>query len=583
MRKRGKLTYHRYRTAMSNPATTLASIGVRTGRWIALVGPEVEENLSLRYLAASLAGAGYRAEILSFNGERDFSRIVAVILGESAPFLVGLSLAFQHRAQDFLALAMALRERGYRGHLTAGGHFATFEAEALLRNFPELDSICRFEAERTIVDLARTIETNGSLDEVAGLALHRGDEVVFTAPRPQPELDQLPRPDRRGEPARCFGHAIMPLVGSRGCYGHCSFCCIAAWHEAGGNLRRFRLRDVDDIADEMAEQHRLRGIEIFNFQDDNFFLPRPEASLERIHGLADALADRGVQRFATVIKARPNDVEPKVFATLVGRLHCLRAFVGLETNAPAGLVTLGRGVSVAHNRRALDVVSDLGLYIAFNLLIFDPDTRLADITRNVAFMRSVADYPFCIGRVELLAGTPVLARMLEEGRCRGDFLRRDYRLASPEVERAFHLFLRCMAARNSGDDSPVVRLWLLRFDIEAARFFHPGVYRDEWREHAVAVTRRLSLDTAEVLEIIVNHCAAPESASDDGLLGVELERRCRRLDVQTAAAAQAIAEEMSEAVGRPASLCEVRRVYENPIALRAPSGLDLTRSESEPA
>jgi anaerobic magnesium-protoporphyrin IX monomethyl ester cyclase len=78
-----------------------------------VVGPEVEENLSLRYLAASLADAGYRTEILSFNGERDFSRIVAAILGESAPLLVGLSLAFQHRAQDFLALAMALRERGY--------------------------------------------------------------------------------------------------------------------------------------------------------------------------------------------------------------------------------------------------------------------------------------------------------------------------------------------------------------------------------------------------------------------------------------------------------------------------------------
>ena len=569
---------------MFTPATTLANIAAQTGRWIALVGPEVEENLSLRYLASSLAGAGYRAEILSFNSDRDFSRIVAVILAEGAPFLVGLSLAFQHRAQDFLALAMALRERGYRGHLTAGGHFATFEAEALLRNFPELDSICRFEAEQTIVDLARTIATNSPLDEVAGLAFRRGGGVAFTAARPLPELDQLSWPDRRGEPASCFGHAIMPLVGSRGCYGRCSFCCIAAWHELGGNGRRFRLRDVDVIADEMAEQHRLRGIEIFNFQDDNFFLPRPEASLERIHGLADALARRGMQRFATVVKARPNDVEPTVFAALVERLHCLRAYVGLETNVPTGLVTLGRGSSAEHNRRALDVVADLGLYIAFNILLFDPDTRLEDIARNVAFMRGVADYPFCVGRVELLAGTPILARMRKEGRCRGDFLRRDYRLLSPEVERAFHLFLRSMGARNLGDDSPVVRLWLLRFDVEAARFFHPAIYRDEWREQSVAVTRRLSLDTAEILETIVNHCASPESAVDDGLLGAALERRCRRLDALTAAEAQAIAEEMSAAVGRPASLCEVRRVYENPIAFGAPSGLDHQAGwESEPA
>ena len=50
------------------------------------------------------------------------------------------------------------------------------------------------------------------------------------------------------------------------------------------------------------------------------------------------------------------------------------------------------------------------------------------------------------------------------------------------------------------------------------------------------------------------------------------------------AEAQAIAEEMSAAVGRPASLCEVRRVYENPIAFGAPSGLDHQAGwESEPA
>jgi anaerobic magnesium-protoporphyrin IX monomethyl ester cyclase len=570
---------------MCKPASSLASLGTQTGGWVALVGPEVEENLSLRYLAAALAGAGYRTEILAFNGERDFSRIVAEIVGENPPFLVGLSLAFQHRAQDFLALAMALREGGYGGHLTTGGHFATFEAEALLRNFPELDSICRFEAEQTIVELAQGLAANRSLDQVSGLALRRGEVVVVTAQRRLPELDQLPRPDRRGDPARCFGHAIMPLVGSRGCYGSCSFCCIAAWHEVGGSGRRFRLRDVDDIADEMAEQHRGRGIEIFVFQDDNFFLPRPEASLERIHGLANALASRGVQRFATVVKARPNDVEPRVFAALVERLHCLRAYVGLETNVPSGLVTLGRGTSVAHNRSALDVVRALGLHIAFNLLLFDPDTRLADMTRNIAFMRSVADHPFCVGRVELLAGTPILARMLKEGRCRGDFLQRDYGLASPEVERAFQLYLRCLAARNFGDDSPVGQLWLLRFDVEAARFFHPAVYREAWQQHAVTVTRRLSLDTAEVLETIVRHCTSPESAVeaavDDGRLGEALERRCRRLDAQISAEAQAIAEAMSEAVGRPASLCEVRRVHENPVAFGAPSGLDPARAESE--
>ena len=164
--------------------------------WVALVGPEIQENLSLRYLAACLARAGFGSEILAFNGERDFSRVVRAIVGaRTRPLAVGLSLAFQWRATDFLAVAMALRQQGFAGHITAGGHYATFAAEELLRNFSEIDSLCRFEAEETIVKLARALAAGASLCTVAGLAIRDGDKVSYTAPRSLPDLARLPWPD----------------------------------------------------------------------------------------------------------------------------------------------------------------------------------------------------------------------------------------------------------------------------------------------------------------------------------------------------------------------------------------------------
>src|SRR5438132_9434111 len=197
---------------------------------VALVGPEFEENLSLRYLSSSLAAAGFRAEILPFNRERDLPRIVAEIMADP-PLLVGLSLAFQWRAKDFLALALALREAGYRGHITAGGHFATFASRELLRDFPEFDSICRQEPENTLAELARRLRQNVAWDDLAGMAWRKGDEIVLTEQPALPDLATLPWPDRKGEAASCFGHKIAPLVSSRGCYANCTFCCIAAWHE----------------------------------------------------------------------------------------------------------------------------------------------------------------------------------------------------------------------------------------------------------------------------------------------------------------------------------------------------------------
>jgi hypothetical protein len=113
---------------------------------VILVGPEIEENLSLRYIASSLFAAGHSTEILPFNGDHHFlPALDAIIDAPEPPALVGISLAFQWRARDFLALAVALRERGYRGHITLGGHFATFESAPILGDFPEVDSICRQE------------------------------------------------------------------------------------------------------------------------------------------------------------------------------------------------------------------------------------------------------------------------------------------------------------------------------------------------------------------------------------------------------------------------------------------------------
>jgi len=320
-------------------------------------------------------------------------------------------MAFQWRAPDMLALAVALKDAGYRGHVTGGGHFATFAAKEMLGDFPELDSICRQEAEDTLVELCRTVEKGESWVDLAGLAVRGPDGPRINAMRSAPELTSLAWPDRRGTPALCFGHPIAPLVSTRGCYANCSFCCIAAWHEMALPGKRYRERPLEDVADEMADEHRNRGIEIFVFHDDNFFLPSGVKNAERLNHLADLLDARGVKRFATVVKARPTDVQPAAFEALVKRLHCIRCYVGIETDADQGLVTLNRWARSKHNWQAMERIDALDLYVCFNMLLFDPDTTLESVEDNLDFMEAHAHCPFNFGRTELYAGTPLLHRM----------------------------------------------------------------------------------------------------------------------------------------------------------------------------
>lgn len=519
-------------------------------RWVALVGPEVEENLSLRHLASSLEQGGVRAELYPFNGPSDLPVLARALCEEPQPFLAALSLSFQWRAMDVLALAVALREGGFRGHITAGGHFASFAWSRVLTDFPELDSICRFEAEDTLRELSTALDAGTSWAQLPGLAVRdESSSPRLTAAREPPQLSSLPWPDRRGPAARCLGHGIAPMISSRGCYASCSFCCIATLHRNSSPSQRHRLRPVADVADEMAWLHRERGIEIFIFHDDNFFLPKHAGSLGRIHELGDALDARGVRSFATVVKARPNDVSPEVFRAMQQRLQLVRLFLGVESSTQQGCTTLNRGVTASTATRALHTLEELGLYVCFNMLVFDPDASVDALLANMAFMEQHGEHPSNFGRVELYAGTPLLERMLGEGRAEGDYLGWSYDQATPEMQRIFELAMFAFHERNFSGRALANRLQSTRFDVEVARHFHPGVFQPAWLEQAKGLSRTLASDSARGVREIAAHVRAHADRRGDRAFIEALAGRLRACEADIDAQAWALERAVYQAVG----------------------------------
>src|SRR5579863_7425621 len=136
---------------------------------VILVGPEFEENLSLRYLAAALRQAGHSASLARFDSPEYVEGVIQQVLREK-PGIVGLSMVFQVRAREFFELARALRKAGYDGHITAGGHFATFAYENILADLPELSSVIRQEGEHILVELADALQAGRDAETIAGIA-----------------------------------------------------------------------------------------------------------------------------------------------------------------------------------------------------------------------------------------------------------------------------------------------------------------------------------------------------------------------------------------------------------------------------
>src|SRR5437016_5022021 len=102
---------------------------------VALIGAELEENLGLRYIASSLESRGHHVSIIPFNSEQDTETAVRNTLASGSQ-IAGLSMVFTSRGREFCRLAARLRESGFRGHLIAGGPFASFNCDRLVTEFP---------------------------------------------------------------------------------------------------------------------------------------------------------------------------------------------------------------------------------------------------------------------------------------------------------------------------------------------------------------------------------------------------------------------------------------------------------------
>jgi radical SAM superfamily enzyme YgiQ (UPF0313 family) len=416
---------------------------------IVLVGPEFEENLSLRYLAASLEQAGHTASLARFDAADNADGVIGQILRES-PALVGLSMVFQVRAREFCALAQALRQSGYRGHITAGGHFATFACVPLLCDVPALDSIVRQEGEEALVELAEALDdgaTSARLARIPGLVVRddRGDVIIAPA-RHQPKLESLPYPVRTATPELHLGIPTAYLVGSRGCYADCEYCCIFAWHEAAVG-KRYRMRTVADIATEMERLYHELGIRFFVFHDDNFFLPTPVGNRKRFEALRTEMRARRLHDVGLMLKLRPNDCD-RDNMLILKEIGLLRAFVGIENASQRQIRSLGRDSTVEDVQSCLHLLRELEIYATYNILLFDPYTTLDDVEINLAFLRQNLFFPFNWCKVEPYAGTALERRYAQEGRLRGDYFGYDYTMDDPRARLLYDLLLPAFYYRN---------------------------------------------------------------------------------------------------------------------------------------
>lgn len=394
-------------------------------RDVVLVGYQDQGNLGMGYLASCLQAHGYSVELCEV---RDGPDRVAEVVRDTQPLVVGFSLIFQFFLPQFRSVAAHLRRAGITAHFTMGGHYASLCTEDALAQFPELDSIVRYEGELTLIDLVGRLRAGDEWRDTPGIAyledgLPRESETRALVQ----DLDSLPFPYRPFPPERILGLPTLPVLASRGCARRCSFCSIHTFYRtAPGKV--VRVRKPEFVIEEMLELNRSFGVRVFLFQDDDFPLwgkaGRRWADELTARMRESGLADHTIWK----ISCRAEYLESELFAGL-REAGLFLVYMGIESGVDSGLEILHKQLSVEQNRDAVRLLKDLGVLFSYGFMLFDPSSSFESVRGNLEFLREIvgdgsAAATFC--RMLPYGGTPIRDLLEAEGRLRGDISHPDY-------------------------------------------------------------------------------------------------------------------------------------------------------------
>ncbi|MFA4824812.1 MAG: cobalamin-dependent protein [Methanoregula sp.] len=506
---------------------------------ILFIASEDEENLSVRYPAASLVQAGHAIGIASFSAPADTPGVLARIQ-KFRPDLIAVSMAFQSRAPAFFELIRTIRESGYTGHLSTGGHFPTFEFAKILETQPGIDSVVRFEGEQALVEL---VEHLGGMREIAAVAnlVYRDGDALRENPCIDrfPDLDALPFPVRNDRPQVRLGENFATLVASRGCWhASCAYCCIGAFH-AGKTGKRHALRSTGNIAQEIAWLYHKQGVRLFQFHDDNFLQAREEDNIARLDELVAVLGKEGVdlEKTAFLIKARPDSITEAVAARL-DRLGVAGVFLGVENASATGLRALIRGSKVDHIDRSFTLLRRYNMVVTYNLLIFHPDATFDEINANILFMKKHPEYPFDFGRAEVVAGSPLERQVLEGGLLQGSWPNWDYRIRDPDVDRLFRISLATFRRPDAGYSMLAHSMIALAYGAYTVHRLWPGPAAESVLTDTHALIAESNAFVLDHIFRMYALAAQPDPGEEIDLLAGSIRNGCSELNAKAASLTQ---------------------------------------------
>lgn len=383
-------------------------------------GPKFYEtagpDIGLGYLMRVLKDHGHTVALYDFFQKGTSPRRLLERAAQFGPDLVGFK-TYTLALPEVDSLIAKLRRQGYHGHIVLGGPHPSGDPSGTLSNLPDASFVIAGEAESGFPLLVEALErepipSESVLKEIPGLAWRANGAFSVNPPVFAKDFDRFGLPDWESMdphryPIDYTGAIYVPIMTTRGCPFHCTYC---AGHKVTGRILRHRR--IESIVDEIRLVRDRWGIRTFGLVDDNFTLDLDFAKEVCRAMIRERLGIRW--RCPNGIRLDTLDAE---VIRLMEQAGCFYVYVALESGSQRILDAMNRrtrlDVMIEKVRmiRRVSKIKMLGFFI-----IGYPDETVGDIIASIRLAKAL---PLDMASFFLFTphpGTEIYSRLKQEGR-----------------------------------------------------------------------------------------------------------------------------------------------------------------------